>query len=112
MPDKSPDLAETYIAADRADAWEREKRRRQETSGAATAMLIKLADLKLGHRALEVAAGTGDQALMISRSVGATGQVVAVDISPNMLAYAEKAAREAGLTNIETAVMTAPETGV
>jgi ubiquinone/menaquinone biosynthesis C-methylase UbiE len=56
---------------------------------------------------LEVAAGTGDLALTLPQSVGSTGHVVAVDISANMLAYAEKAAREAGLSNIETRVMDA-----
>jgi ubiquinone/menaquinone biosynthesis C-methylase UbiE len=56
---------------------------------------------------LEVAAGTGDQALMISRCVGPSGHVVAVDISANMLSHAAEAARDAGLANIETRVMSA-----
>lgn len=107
MTSKSSDLSETYISSDRADAWQRESLRRKESSGAATEMLLQLADLRTGDRVLEVAAGTGDQALMISRRVGASGQVVAVDISSNMLSHATAAAREAGLANIETRVMNA-----
>jgi len=107
MADKSSDPSATYISSDRADAWQRESQRRKESSGAATEMLLKLADLRTGDRVLEVAAGTGDQALMISRCVGPGGQVVAVDISPNMLTHAAKAANEAGLANIETRVMSA-----
>ena len=70
MTTKLSDLSETYISSDRADAWQREKRRREESSGATTEMLLKLADLRTGDRVLEVAAGTGDQALMIFRCVG------------------------------------------
>jgi len=104
---KSSDLSETYLSSDRADAWQRESQRRKESSGAATEMLLKLADLRTGDRVLEVAAGTGDQALMISQRVGPSGHVVAVDISANMLSHAATAAREAGLANIETRVMRA-----
>ncbi len=107
MADKSSDLSATYISSERADAWQRESRRRKDSSGAATEMLLNLADLRIGDRVLEVAAGTGDQALMISRIVGPSGHVVAVDISPNMLTHAAKAASEAGLANIETRVMSA-----
>jgi len=107
MADKSSDLSETFISSDRADAWQREKQRRQDSSGAATEVLLKLANLRTGDRVLEVAAGTGDQALIISRSVGPSGQVVAVDISANMLSHAAEAAREEGLANIETRVMNA-----
>ncbi|MDP2603971.1 MAG: class I SAM-dependent methyltransferase [Deltaproteobacteria bacterium] len=107
MTSKSSELSETYLSSERADAWQRESLRRKESSGAATEMLLNLADLRAGDRVLEVAAGTGDQALMISRRIGSSGQVVAVDISSNMLAHAAAAAREAGLANVETRVMNA-----
>jgi ubiquinone/menaquinone biosynthesis C-methylase UbiE len=55
----------------------------------------------------EVAAGTGDQALMISRCVGPSGHVVAVDISAIMFSDAGVAERDAGFANIETRVMSA-----
>ena len=107
MADNSRDFTAIYQTDERADFWAREKLRRQERSGAATETLIKAADLHIGDRVLEVAAGTGDLAVTIAQSVGSTGHVVAVDVSANMLAHAEKAAREAGLNNIETRVMNA-----
>jgi SAM-dependent methyltransferase len=57
-----------------------------------------------GQRVLDLAAGTGDQTLLAARRVGATGSVLASDISPNMLDVAAKAAKEAGLDNITTLV--------
>jgi len=107
MADKSDDFTAIYQTEERADHWAREKLRRQETSGATTETLIRAADLHIGDRVLEVAAGTGDLALTLAKSVGSTGHVVAVDISANMLAHAEKAAREASLRNLETRVMDA-----
>jgi SAM-dependent methyltransferase len=107
MADDSRDFTAIYQTDERAHFWAQEKLRRQERSGAATETLIKAADLHIGDRVLEVAAGTGDLAVTIAQSVGSSGHVVAVDISANMLAHAEKAAREAGLSNIETCVMDA-----
>lgn len=107
MADNSRDFTAIYQTDDRADFWAREKLRRQESSGAATETLIKAADLHIDDRVLEVAAGTGDLAMTVAQAVGANGHVVAIDSSPKMLAHAEKAAREAGLNNIEIRVMNA-----
>jgi ubiquinone/menaquinone biosynthesis C-methylase UbiE len=85
MADNSGDFTAIYQTDERADFWAREKLRRQERSGAATETLIKAADLHIGDRVLEVAAGTGDLAVTIAQSVGSSGHVVAVDISANML---------------------------
>jgi ubiquinone/menaquinone biosynthesis C-methylase UbiE len=54
-----------------------------------------------------VAAGTGDLSMMVARRVGPNGHVLATDISASMLNRAAQAAREAGLTNVETHVMNA-----
>jgi len=107
MASKSPDIADTFIAADRADCWERGKRRRQEASGAVTELMLDLADLQPGDRVLDVAAGTGDTSLLAARRVQPSGCVLAVDISANMLKKTKEAARNADLTNIETEVMNA-----
>ena len=56
---------------------------------------------------LDVAAGTGDQTLMAARRVGPTGTVLATDDSASMLKVAAEAARNEGLTNVETRVMNA-----
>jgi SAM-dependent methyltransferase len=49
-----------------------------------------------------VAAGAGEQSLAAARRVGTAGQVLATDISPVILEYAESAARLAGLDNVAT----------
>jgi SAM-dependent methyltransferase len=105
MTAKSPDLGETYISSERADVWHRGKARREETTGAATEMMIDLANIRVGDRVLEVAAGTGDLSMMVAKRVGPNGHVLATDISVSMLNRAAQAAREAGLTNVETRVM-------
>lgn len=69
--------------------------------------MLDLANLRPGNRVLDVAAGTGDQTLMAAQRVGPTGYVLATDISANMLNLASDAARESGLTNVETRVMDA-----
>ena len=107
MTAKSPDLGETYISSERADVWHRGKARREETTGAATEMMIDLANIRVGDRVLEVAAGTGDLSMMVAKRVGPNGHVLATDISVSMLNRAAQAAREAGLTNVETRVMNA-----
>ncbi|MGH7875545.1 MAG: class I SAM-dependent methyltransferase [Candidatus Binatia bacterium] len=107
MTTKSPDLSETYISSERADVWHRAKVRREETMGAATEVMLDLANIRVGDRVLEVAAGTGDLSLMVARRVGPTGHVLATDISPSMLNRAAQAAQDMALANLETRVMNA-----
>jgi ubiquinone/menaquinone biosynthesis C-methylase UbiE len=90
-----------------ADWWSAGQASRQQIYGVATEMMLELTSIQPGSRVLDVAAGTGDSSLMAARRVGPTGQVLAVDISANMLKRAEESAREAGLTNIDTRVMNA-----
>jgi demethylmenaquinone methyltransferase/2-methoxy-6-polyprenyl-1,4-benzoquinol methylase len=51
-----------------------------------------LAALRPGDRALDVATGTGDLALELSRRVGADGEVVGSDFSEGMLEHARRKA--------------------
>jgi ubiquinone/menaquinone biosynthesis C-methylase UbiE len=69
--------------------------------------MLDLAEVRPGSRVLDVAAGTGDQTLMAAQRVGPAGYVLATDISASMLKLAAEAAREAGLTNVETRFMDA-----
>jgi SAM-dependent methyltransferase len=66
--------------------------------------MLDLAGVDIGHRVLDVAAGTGEQTLITARRVGPTGAVLATDIAAQMLALAEEAAARAGLRNVETRV--------
>jgi demethylmenaquinone methyltransferase/2-methoxy-6-polyprenyl-1,4-benzoquinol methylase len=62
--------------------------------------LIGLLDVKPGHRALDLATGTGDLARLLAQQVGADGAVTGLDFSSGMLAQA-RAQGEAGITFIE-----------
>jgi len=90
-----------------ADRWSAGQTAHQQIYGAATEMMLDLAGVQAGSRVLDVAAGTGDQTLMAARRVGPTGNVLATDDSASMLKVAAEAARNEGLTNVETRVMNA-----
>ena len=79
---------------------------------AATAALLDAAALVPGARVLDVAAGAGDQTLDIARRVGAHGQVLATDVSPQMLALASTALRRAGVHNVQCQVRDAQALGL
>jgi ubiquinone/menaquinone biosynthesis C-methylase UbiE len=66
-----------------------------------TARLIEAAGLQEGQTVLDVATGTGLVAIEAARRVGATGRVLGIDISPQMLARARHKIHELGFQNIE-----------
>jgi ubiquinone/menaquinone biosynthesis C-methylase UbiE len=72
-------------------------------------MMLDLVRLRAGDRVLDVAAGTGDQALLAAKRVWPNGSVLATDLSASMLGVAVEAAHKAGLKNIETRVMNAQD---
>lgn len=72
-----------------------------------TERMLDLAGIRSGHRVLDVAAGTGEQTLMAARRVGPGGFVLATDIADRMLAFLVEAARNEGLTNVQTRLMDA-----
>ena len=110
MTTKSPDpsdIGSIFASSAVAEQWQSGKAQRAKANAAANEMMLDLANLRPGNRVLDVAAGTGDQTLMAAQRVGPTGYVLATDISANMLNLASDAARESGLTNVETRVMDA-----
>jgi SAM-dependent methyltransferase len=88
-----------------AEAWDRWGPTLHRWLGEATDVMLDMADVRSGHRVLDVAAGAGEQTVVTARRVGPTGSVLATDLSPNILDFAQRAARDAGLSNVETAVM-------
>lgn len=68
----------------------------------ATDRMLDLARIGPGSHVVDVAAGAGEQTISAARRVGPSGRVLATDISPGILRYAQRAANEAGLTNVET----------
>ena len=73
--------------------------------GPATEQMLDMAGVVDGSRVLDVAAGAGDQTLVIAGRVGPKGHVLATDISSNILEFARANAQRAGLKNVETRVL-------
>jgi SAM-dependent methyltransferase len=71
----------------------------------ATEQMLDMAHVADGSRVLDVAAGAGDQTLLIAERVGAKGHVLATDISSNILEYARENAQRTGAKNVETKVL-------
>jgi SAM-dependent methyltransferase len=70
----------------------------------ATQTMLDEAHIGPGARVLDIAAGAGDQTLAIARRIGSEGWVLATDVSPGILALAQKNAQAAGLTQVSTQV--------
>lgn len=92
-----------------AEPWSRWGPTLEQWLGEATELMLDLAGVQEGSRVLDVAAGAGGQTLAAARRVGASGAVLATDISPAILEYAARAASEAGLTNVATREMDGEE---
>jgi ubiquinone/menaquinone biosynthesis C-methylase UbiE len=88
-----------------AEAWDRWGEVIERWLGPATEAMLDMAGIGEGSRVLDVAAGAGGQSLIAARRAGEGGRVLATDISSNLLEFAAKRAREAGLSNVDTAVL-------
>jgi SAM-dependent methyltransferase len=64
--------------------------------------MLDMAGIVPGASVLDVAAGAGDQTLDIAQRIGPQGRVLATDLSPGILALAQKNARQAGFHNVQT----------
>jgi enediyne biosynthesis protein CalE5 len=72
-----------------------------ETTAPVSERLVEMAGIKPGDRVLDIAAGAGEPALTAARVAGPDGQVIATDISPEMLGHGRERAAGAGIDNIE-----------
>jgi SAM-dependent methyltransferase len=68
--------------------------------GPATELMLDMAEVGVGDRVLDVAAGAGDQTLQIAARVGRSGHVLATDIAPDILEFAMRNAQAAGHQNV------------
>ncbi len=85
-----------------AEAWDRWGTLLSRWLGPATETMLDMAGVTRGSHVLDVAAGAGEQSVAAARRVGSEGHVLATDLSPTILEYAECAARLAGLDNVST----------
>lgn len=73
----------------------------ERTAGDLSARMLDLAQVRPGHRVLDVATGIGEPALSAARRVGSDGSVVATDQAPQMLEIGRERAQAEGLSNVE-----------
>jgi ubiquinone/menaquinone biosynthesis C-methylase UbiE len=76
--------------------WETVERGAQKVSN----KLVELAEIKPGDKVLDIATGIGEPAVTAARRVKPNGEVVAIDISSQMLAIAKTRAKSLGLDDI------------
>jgi SAM-dependent methyltransferase len=72
----------------------------EDAGPAVTRVLLEQAQLQRGDVVLDVGSGYGEPGLSAATAVGADSHVTCVDISGDMLAFAETRARDAGLSNV------------
>ena len=88
-----------------AAAWNRWGATLEEWLRPATEVMLDLGRVTAGGHVLDVAAGAGGQTLATARRVGPEGRVLATDISPAILDFAESNAQAEGLSNVAVRVM-------
>ncbi len=71
--------------------------------------MVQMARIEPGHRVLDIATGLGEPAITAARAVGPEGSVLAIDLSPDMLALARERAGSLNLTNVEFEEMNAEQ---
>lgn len=88
-----------------AEAWYRWSPAINRWLGKATEKMLDIAEVSAGQKILDIAAGAGEQSIVAAKRVGATGHVLATDLSPNILEFAKEMAKLENLNNIGTQVM-------
>lgn len=76
------------------------------------ALVVGMLALEPGMKVADVGAGTGYFSRRFAALVGPEGEVLALDLEPGLLAYADKKAQEAGLTAHRTRVPKADDPGL
>jgi ubiquinone/menaquinone biosynthesis C-methylase UbiE len=62
--------------------------------------LLRQADFKPGERVLDIGCGGGGTTIAIAKVVAPSGEVVGIDISPDLTTASMRRAKDAGVTNI------------
>ena len=88
-----------------AEAWHRWGPLLNRWLGPATEIMLDKGNIKQGSRVLDVAAGAGEQSMTAAKRVGQTGSVLATDLSPEILKFAESSAKLLGISNFNTKVI-------
>lgn len=65
------------------------------------AQMLELLDLKKGQKVLEIGAGTGFNAALISNIIGSEGKVVTIDIDEDICEDARSHLKQLGISNVD-----------
>jgi len=84
-----------------ASGWRKWSELIERAARGVSERLVELAGVERGDRVLDVAAGYGEPTLTAAMAAGPEGEVVATDISAEMIAFGRERAGAAGLGNIE-----------
>jgi ubiquinone/menaquinone biosynthesis C-methylase UbiE len=84
----------------RVGGWRKWHQKWAHQTRAATEALVEAAALQPGMRVLDLACGTGEPAITLAAAVGPSGQVIATDLVPGMLAAALENSQRAGVANV------------
>jgi SAM-dependent methyltransferase len=90
-----------------AAGWERQSEWLDRNMAGLAAWLCTAAGLQPGHEALDIACGAGQPAITAAQRVRPGGRVVAIDLSPEMVAVTERKATRLGLDNLQVREMDA-----
>jgi enediyne biosynthesis protein CalE5 len=90
-----------------AAGWERSAEWFDRNSGAIAEWLCDAAAIRPGMHVLDVACGSGNPATTAAGRVGSEGRVIAVDLSPEMVAVTQRKAQRLGLTSVDAREMDA-----
>jgi len=99
LPDLPPEVAyrDDAIVTKRDEAGQPIS---SSSQPAIMAIMLDQLDLAPGHRVLEIGAGTGYNAALISHIVGPSGRVTSVDIDPELVATAREHLARAGFGEV------------
>ena len=83
-----------------APGWKKWWNIMEKTTEGVSKRLVELAEIKQGSKVLDIARGLGEPSLTAAKQVGKTGNVLAIDISSQMLSFAKQRAIGLGLQDI------------
>lgn len=99
-----PDLEQREFWDRRAEAWERRADSVDALSDAYGIPVMDAVGVGPGERVLDIGCGPGSTSIQLAKRVAPDGEVVGVDISPEMVAAATRRASKAGATNVRFTV--------
>lgn len=101
-----PELPVESVYDDRAQLVKRRRGHTLSTISQPTmvAIMLEAAELRPGHRVLEIGTGTGYNAALLGEIVGGSGRVVSLDLEADLVERAATALAALGLDHVEVHV--------